>query len=96
MSSNGSLFIPSFAIDGLRERYEPLGKVAELWEANKQGGRNLGYDTMPPVPGSRAAITPGRWVTCNQTHAIHVPALHYHQPPELAAAHPSILRNHRL
>jgi hypothetical protein len=95
MSANGSLVIGRytlFAFDGSRERYKLLGKVAKLWEANKQGGRNPGCGAMPPAPGSRTPITPGRWVLCSQTHATRVPALHYHQPPELAAAHPSILR----
>jgi hypothetical protein len=41
---------PSFAFDGPRERYKPLGKVAELWEANKQGGRNPGCGAMSPAP----------------------------------------------
>jgi hypothetical protein len=35
MSSSGSLIILLFAFDGPGERYKPLGKVAELWEANK-------------------------------------------------------------
>jgi hypothetical protein len=35
-----------------------------------------------------AAITPGKQVIRSRTHAICVPALHYHRPPELAAAHP--------
>jgi hypothetical protein len=92
MSSNGSLIIPPFAFDDPGEIYEPLGKVAELWEASKQGGRNPGYSAMPPEPGSRVAITPGRQVICSRTHSIHVPALHYYPPPERVAAHPSIVR----
>jgi hypothetical protein len=62
MSFNISLVIPSFAFDGPRKRYEPLGKVAKLWEANKQGGKNPNCGAMPPAPGSRAAVTPSRWV----------------------------------
>jgi hypothetical protein len=91
MSSNGSLIIPSFAFDGPGDRYEPLGKVTELWEANKQGDRKPSCGTMPPAPGSGATITPVRLVIHGQTYAVRVPALHYHQPPELAAAHPSTL-----
>jgi hypothetical protein len=78
MSSNGSLLITSFAFDGPRERYEPLGKVSEPWEANKQGGRNPSCGAMPPAQGSRATITLGRWVIRGKTHEIHVPALRYH------------------
>jgi hypothetical protein len=37
MSSNSSPVITPFAFNGPRERFEPLGKVAKLWEANKQG-----------------------------------------------------------
>jgi hypothetical protein len=86
-----SLYRP-FAFDGPGERYKPLGKVSELWEANKQKGRNPAHGAMPPAPGSWATITPGRRVIHGQTHAVCVSALHYHQRPELAAAHPSILR----
>jgi hypothetical protein len=78
MSFYGSLVITPFAFDVPRERYEPLGKVAYLWEANKQGGRKPGCSTMPPAPGSGATITPGRWVIHSWTHAIRVPALQYH------------------
>jgi hypothetical protein len=89
MSSNSSLVIPPFAFDGPRERYEPLGKVAKLWEFSKQEGRNPGFDAMPPVPGSGATITPGRQVICGHTHAVCVAALHYHQPPELRQHSPA-------
>jgi hypothetical protein len=84
------LLYSPFAFDGPGERYKPLGKVAKLWEANRQGSRKHGCGVMPPVPGAGAAITPGRWVIHGGIHAI--PALHYHPPPELEAAHPSILR----
>jgi hypothetical protein len=91
MSSNGSLIIPPLPLMALEKDMNHWGRSPN-WEANKQGGRNPGCGAMAPAPGSRAAIVPGRQVICDQTHAVRVPAFHYHQPPELAAAHPSILR----
>jgi hypothetical protein len=81
-----------FAFDDPGERHKPLVKVAELWKANKQGGRKPSCGVMPLVLGCRAIITPGRWVIHDHTYAIRVPALHYHQLPELTTAHPSTLR----
>jgi hypothetical protein len=44
---------------------------------------------MLPPSGSWATTTPGKWVICGCTHAICVSAIHHHQPPELATAHPA-------
>jgi hypothetical protein len=47
MSSNGSLVILPFTFDGPRERYEPLGKVAELWRLTSKEAGTLAVTLCP-------------------------------------------------